>query len=225
MSKKDKSKNMINKTDRLENDLLKISREAEKAAQSVDWTANRARIMRQIEEQASQTSKFSFLPSGINLKPAAAMLASFLLLGIITVTILIPMNSPGTDFIPVTRESAEIIQKSYARMDTVEYLRESKTILTEVVEEGFSSDNPEFRRNKIEKIEKLLRQKKFIDRNLEDYNLAKAKPVCDQIELLLYEIAASEDYNSAGGDIDLVKYYIDKEKLMFKINLLEDELS
>jgi hypothetical protein len=69
----------------------------------------------------------------------------------------------------------------------------------------------------------LLSKKKFLNPQLEKARMAKAKDICDQIELLFYELTrVSEELTAA--ERQEIQSLIEEKNLLLKIKLLRKEL-
>lgn len=201
-------------------DLEDIRRQAEKESKAVDWEMNRRIIMQRIQAEREsvrdKTRIFAF--------PRRAALAGVAMIAACLIVSLV-IFLPGTGETLMTTgkvENLEVIQNSFARMDTIDYLRESEMILSEIMDENMSAEF--IIEDNRDRIRSLLRKKNYLDKNLDDLNLAKAKPVCNQIELLLFELT-SQEHPMSSENIELVRYFVKSRKLLLKINILQDELS
>jgi len=68
-----------------------------------------------------------------------------------------------------------------------------------------------------------LSKKKYIDNQLDKVKLAKAKAICDQIELLFFELTQiSEDLSPE--DLRKIQRLIEERQLLLKIKLVRKEL-
>ena len=206
--------------EKLFQDLEDIRRQVERESEAVDWEMNRRIIMQRIQaERESVRHK-----TGIFAFPRRAALAGVVMIAACFIaSLVIFLPGAGETLIITGRvQNLEIIQNSFARMDTIDYLRESEMILSEIMDENMSAEfSIEDNRDRIRS---LLRKKNYLDKNLGDLNLAKAKSVCNQIELLLFELT-SEEHPVSRENIELVRYFVKSRKLLLKINILQDELS
>ena len=77
-----------------------------------------------------------------------------------------------------------------ARRETIDYLDQSANLLLDFVQVS-SPGKTELLQPALssERARDLMSKKKYLNPQLEKYRLAKAKAICDQIELLFYELA------------------------------------
>jgi len=73
------------------------------------------------------------------------------------------------------------------------------------------------------KARELLSKKKFLNPQLEKAQMAKAKEICDQIELLFYELAAVSEGLTEIERREM-QNLIEDRSLLLKIRLLKKEL-
>jgi hypothetical protein len=201
-------------------DLEDIRRQAEKESEAVDWEMNRRVIMQRIQAEREPIRD----KIGIFAFPRRTALAGIAMIAACLIaSLVIFLPGAGETLMTTGRvQNLEVIQNSFARMDTIDYLRESEMILSEIMDESMPAEfSIEDNRDRIRS---LLRKKNYLDKNLGDLNLAKARPVCNQIELLLFELT-SQDHPVSRENIELVRDFVKSRKLLLKINILQDELS
>jgi hypothetical protein len=109
-----------------------------------------------------------------------------------------------------------------ARRETLDYLRKSEYILLDFVQApaGAPVSPAAF---ETARARELLSRKKYLNAQLEKYQMAKAKAICDQIEMLFLELAQiSEDLPQA--ELENIRSLIRERQLLLKINLVTKEL-
>ena len=74
-----------------------------------------------------------------------------------------------------------------------------------------------------QKAKDLLTKKKYINPQLDKFRMAKAKEICDQIELLFFELTQISDQLS-DEDLTKIQNLIEDSQLLLKIKLLRREL-
>jgi hypothetical protein len=118
----------------------------------------------------------------------------------------------------------EMMELEMARRDTIDYLDKSEYLLLDFVQ---SSPEKSFEFWQSDSASKraadLLSKKKYIDNQLDKVKLAKAKAICDQIQLLFFELTQiSEDLSSE--DMRKIQRFIEERQLLLKIKLVRKEL-
>jgi len=133
-------------------------------------------------------------------------------------------QSSRTPEIIFTSDFLEKAELEVARRDTLEYLEKSQYLLLDFVQsppegteeiwdDGFA----------MQKARDLLSKKKFIDSQLDKFQMAKAKRICDQIEYLFYELTQISE-NLLPEDRRRIQNFIQDRQLMLKIKLVKKEL-
>jgi hypothetical protein len=69
----------------------------------------------------------------------------------------------------------------------------------------------------------LLAKKKYLNPQLGNSRMAKAKVICDQIELLFLELSQISD-DLTGAEMKRIQGMIEDRRLLLKISLVEKEL-
>jgi hypothetical protein len=110
-----------------------------------------------------------------------------------------------------------------ARRETVDYLEKSQYVLFELAQP--SGDNEAFRLSDAaaRRARELLSKKKFLNPQLEKIQMAKAKDICDQIEMLFYELSQVSESLSDEQRRE-IQGLIEEKNLLLKIKLLKKEL-
>jgi hypothetical protein len=204
-----------------------------KALDSIDWETIPARITEFVFDKSHASvrqSKFRTFVSALiqpHLKPVYAALLLGLFLGSL-VTLLV-VHRPFTaraqrEGFFVTQDFLDRVEVEMARRETLDYLEKSQYVLLDFVQASPKGSSEIWRQNLASKRAKdLLTKKKYINPQLDKFRMAKAKEICDQIELLFFELAQLSDRVS---DEDLLKIQnlIEDSQLLLKIKLLRREL-
>jgi len=205
----------------------------EKAMAPVAWESLPDRIAdRAFGERIPASEKNYFAGGGAyffrsHWKPVLAALLTGVLMGVLMTTWL--AHSPRSSEFPesafnVTPDFLEKVDLEMARRETLDYLEKSQVLLLDFVQaeparavQMWSGDMA------VRQARNLLSKKKYINRQLDKFRMAKAKQICDQIELLIVELAQVSDGLSE-AEISAIQDYIGKKQLLLKINLLQHEL-
>jgi hypothetical protein len=154
-----------------------------------------------------------------------------LLLGIMVgtvVTLLIFRSSPlqiaETGRINAPQGFYDMMELEIARRETIDYLERSEYLLLDFVQSS-PEKSVEFWQSEYasQRTMDLLSKKKYIDSQLHKIKLAKAKVICDQIELLFFELMQISDELSAEG-LEKIQRLIQERQLLLKIKLVRKEL-
>ena len=219
-------KQVIEKADSLQPDI-------EKVMTSVDWEKLPLKITeyvyqrKSVLEEKKKLKKWFYFLVQQPLRPVyAALLAGILIGSLVTLVIIRP------SFVKRT-ERGEFLVSSYflekaeleiARRETLNYLDRSQYLLLDFIQSS-PEKGREFWRSEYahQKTRDLLSQKKYINPQLRKFRMAKAKEICDQIELLFYELIQMSDQLSE-EEVQRIQNLIEEKQLLLKIKLLKREL-
>lgn len=210
-----------------------LNADMEKAFVSVDWENLPTRIADGVfdkepsrERQPRRAGLWPFL-----FQPRFRLAYAGLLLGIIVgavVTFLIfrspPLQVAEDRKIIVPQGFYDMMELEMARRDTIDYLDRSEFLLLDFVQSS-PEKSVEFWQSDYasQRAMDLLSKKKFIDPQLDTIKLAKAKAICDQIELLFFELMQISDELSA-EELKKIQRFIQERQLLLKIKLVRKEL-
>ncbi len=210
-----------------------LSMDIEEAMASVDWEA----LPRQISEnvfkqkghmpQESWLKRLSSFLAQPRLKPVyAGVLLGILIGSAMTFFVLrAPLQQgPRTGGFYVSPNFLERVELEMARRETLEYLERSQYLLLDFIQSP-SEKSAEFWQSEFvsQKTRGLLEKKKYINSQLDKFQMAKAKMICDQIELLFYELTQISVSLSA-EEVKRLQTMIEDKQILLKINLLKREL-
>ncbi len=97
-----------------------------------------------------------------------------------------------------SREFLDRAELEMARRETVDYLERSQYVLLDVLGSAASPDKA-VRDQSAAEARELLSKKKYLNGQLDKFQMAKAKALCDQIERLFLELAQVGDGLPGGG--------------------------
>ena len=210
-----------------------LKADMEKAFVSVDWENLPSRIADGVfdkkptrERQPRRAGLWPFL-----FQPRYRLAYAGLLLGIIVgavVTFLI-FRSPPLQFaedgkIIVPLGFYDMMELEMARRETIDFLDSSAYLLLDFVQSS-PEKSAEFWQSDFvsQRAKDLLSKKKYIDPQLDKIKLAKAKVICDQIELLFFELMQISEELSA-EELGKIQRLIEERQLLLKIKLVRKEL-
>jgi hypothetical protein len=209
-----------------------IKEEIRRALETVDWSALPARITDAVFAQAGRPKRettgrerFRLWLHGPHFKPVLAGVLMGVVIGALAMVLVLRRTStgpvPGSEFF-ASSEFLDRVELEMARRETLNYLRKSEYVLLDFVQASptASLSSTAFG---TEQARDLLSRKKYLNAQLEKYQMAKAKAICDQIELLFLELAQiSEELPRA--ELENIQNIIRERQLLLKINLVTKEL-
>jgi hypothetical protein len=125
------------------------------------------------------------------------------------------------------RPSGEFIDKveySMAKRETIDYLAKSQALLLDFVQATPAAAARSLRSGpSIRRTQDLLAKKRYINRELDSVPMAKAREICNQIELLFEELA------QLGGELTAeeaakIQRFVEDRDLLLRIQLVRREL-
>jgi hypothetical protein len=210
-----------------------LNEDMEKASASVDWENLPSRIADGVFDDAPTPIR---QPRRAGLwqllfQPRFRLAYAGLLLGIVVgavVTFMIfrtpPLQVAEDGRIIVPLGFYDMMELEMARRETIDYLDRSEYLLLDFVQSS-PEKSVEFWQSDYasQKARDLLSKKKYIDPQLDKIKLAKAKIICDQIELLFFELMQINDELSA-QELEKIQRLIQERQLLLKIKLVRKEL-
>ncbi len=210
-----------------------LTEDMERAANSIDWAPLPVRMAERMDErqrpEAMHPRKKGFWP--ILFQPSLRFVYAGLLLGLIAgslTTFLILrahfIKTEENGKIVVPQGFYEKMELEMARRQTLDYLLGSEYLLLDFVQSS-PERSAEFWQSDFaaQKTKDLLSKKKYIDPQLDKFQLAKAKAICDQIELLFFELMQISEKLS-NEELQMIQNLIEKKQLLLKIKLVRREL-
>ncbi|HAR36825.1 MAG TPA: hypothetical protein DCR87_08020 [Acidobacteria bacterium] len=205
-----------------------FKKELQQVMATVDWEALPAviasRLPEKEERQATATAG-----GGWRLwkwQPLAAGLFLGLLLGGALTFLVFKSREPGRltarqeTGIAMPAELVDRVDLVLARKETIDYLERSQYLLLDILQTGSAPASSLLQQ---ERIRQLLTDKKYLNNQLDDLRLMKARAICDQIELLFLELSQLSPELSA-AELERVRKMIEDKQLLLKINLVKKEL-
>jgi hypothetical protein len=202
-----------------------LKRETENAVQAVDWTRVPAMIARRFPPRSEALfPKIVRFFSGWR----TAVLVLFTLTVAAGVLIWVAFFRPGRragSDVFLSADSISRIERTVGREGILDYLNQSQMLLTGLMENCNDGDgDPRGGDAQIRKARDLLQREKYCAPDFQQIELAKAKPLCDQIGLLFFEMTQLNPQDRC-ADISRIQERVRSEKMLFKIRLLEKDLS
>jgi hypothetical protein len=206
-----------------------VGDEIRAAMASVDWKTLPARIAARLPERAPATpglgARLRELAWSPRLRPALAGLAAGIILG--GAAAFIALRGPfgrgdGADF-HASGEFLERVELELARRQTLDYLDKSQYLILDVLETpaGSGLSRPDAAASL--EARDLIARKKYLNPRLDDLRMAKAKDICDQIELLVFELSQLSPEVGA-AEVERIRGMVRDRQLLMKIRLVKKEL-
>ena len=208
-----------------------VKAEIREAVASVNWEALPAMIADRVLTNAGQPEKALWAgwlrawAFPLRMKPVLAGLAAGLVVGAVAMYFALKVPGPRSGQDTGYYASGDFLDRAeltMARRNTLDYLEKSQYVLLDVFESaGEGAGGPAAFSS--EQARDLLSRKKYLNAQLERFQMAKAKAICDQIEMLFLELAQiSGDLPAA--ELGRIRGFVEERQLLLKINLVKKEL-
>jgi len=117
------------------------------------------------------------------------------------------------------------LQSAYAREATSRYLSECQDLLLQVMRAEKSCEGEKYDVSlEVAQARQLLRSKRMLDAELRSPGVAHAKNLCDELEGFLVNLSTS-DRCETPDKVHRMERFINRERLLLRINVLQSELS
>ncbi|HOI44038.1 MAG TPA: zf-HC2 domain-containing protein [Candidatus Aminicenantes bacterium] len=199
---------------------------------SVDWEGLSARIAGRAPDQAEKPVRES-RPAGIlgrlfrpNLGLVYAGIGLGILIGSAATYLVLQKPSlarlEGRSY-SASAEYLDRVELAMARRDALDYLDKSRYIILDFIQSSPGEPGSAQAVLNSGMARDLLARKKYLNPQLDKRQMAKAKAICDQIEMLFFELVQiSGDLPEA--ELRRIQRFIEDRQLLLKINLLKEEL-
>ncbi|MGB9907738.1 MAG: anti-sigma factor family protein [Candidatus Saccharicenans sp.] len=205
-----------------------FKKELKQVMATVDWETLPAVIASRLPEKEERPAAATASAGWRRWKwqPLAAGLFLGLLLGGALTFLVFKPKEPGRltahqeTGISMPADLVERVDLVLARKETIDYLERSQYLLLDILQTGSAPASSLLQQ---ERIRQLLTEKKYLNNQLDDLRLMKARAICDQIELLFLELSQLSPELSA-AELERVRQMIEDKQLLLKINLVKKEL-
>jgi hypothetical protein len=208
-----------------------VRAEIRRSAASVDWDALPGLIADRAMAANTGAARPAPAPrplawlAAFRMKPALAGLAAGLVVGAVGMYLALKapgLRNGGDDAYFASGEFLDRAELEMARRNTVDYLEKSQYMLLDFFEPaGPGPVVPAALR--AERTRDLLQKKKYLNAQLDRFQMSKAKAICDQIETLFFELSQI-DGELASAELGRIRGYVEERQLLLKINLVKKEL-
>jgi len=201
--------------------------EMEKAIASVDWEALPAKVTDYV---FGKTARPRRLTLGEHLRPVMMPVYAGIVLGVIlgslATFLVLKRHAPSAVSDNVFFASPEFIDRvelELARRQTLDYLKKSQYLHQDLAQASSLDKERGMDELASGRAKDLLAKKKYLNPQLGNSRMAKAKVICDQIELLFLELSQISD-DLTGVEMKRIQSMIEDRRLLLKISLVEKEL-
>ena len=212
---------------KITNQVDELDIENEKIIETIDWDDVTATISSRVRSVPSQVSK-RFSVNLSNWKVLVPVGMTVFILGIAVGFLLFQTGSNNLELEKFKLEpelSLTRIESALDKKEVINYLKQSQLILTDLMKQSDHRESVSISKNlHIKKAKYLLRQNRYFKKNLNDPSLFIARNLIQKIEWLLIEIL-SMDQDISTDDLYRLQLFIEREKLLLKIRLIEKELT
>jgi len=210
-----------------------LNLDIQEAVASVDWESLPSQVAEYVFKREPVAARESWWPkvSKFLIQPRLRPVYAALFIGIILGTIVTigvfrisqRTEIPSAEYI-VPQVFLENVELEMARRETLDYLQKSEFLLLDFTQSP-SEKSAELWQSQFasQKARDMLAKKKYINPQLDKFQMAKAKAICDQIELLFYELSQIRVQLSA-EEVKKLQMMIEESQLLLKISLLRKEL-
>lgn len=200
------------------------------ALASVDWEATAERIADAAfaapAARPAPAPSFRPLRSRLfQLRPVYAALLAGVVLGAAGMFAVLKSRpaAPAARGFFASRDSIDQVEYQLARRETLDYLDKSQLLILDFVQAAPGQARLLQKGPGAQPARDMLAKKRNINLQLGYVRMAKAREICNQIEVLFLELAAvSGDLSPV--DAAQIKDYIEQKQLLLKIKLLKREL-
>jgi hypothetical protein len=207
-----------------------LSLEMKSVLAGIDWDAQAEKIVSAVWDEKKRPQRkpkplrlWTFLP---RLRPVLAGLLIGIMVGGVGMFVAYRgglFEKPKGEALFASREFLDRVDQEMARRETLNYLDKSQYVLLELARTQSGSGDCRLTDAAVRETKELLAKKKYLNPQLEKVRMAKAKEICDQIEMLFYELAqVSESLTPA--QCRGIQNMIEEKNIILKIKLLKKDL-
>lgn len=207
-----------------------LGREMRSALAGIDWDSQAEKIVASIWDQRPRARREEMrtrLWKGVpRFRPAFAGLLLGIMVGAVGMFIAHRgglFEKPKGEALFASREFLDRVDQEIARRETLAYLDKSQFVLLELAQAQTGSGDCRLTDAAARETRELLAKKKYLNPQLEKVRMAKAKDICDQIEMLFFELAQVSEGLTPAQCLG-IQEMIEEKNILLKIKLLKKEL-
>jgi hypothetical protein len=207
-----------------------VGREMQSILAGIDWNVQAEKITASVWDAQpaprKERKRAWGWTAGLRLKPVLAGLLIGIVMGGAGMFVAYKggfFEKPKVETLFASREFLDRVDQEMARRETLDYLDKSQYVLLELAQSQSGSGDCRLSDAAARETRELLAKKKYLNPQLEKVRMAKAKDICDQIEMLFYELAqVSEGLTPA--QCRGIQEMVEEKNILLKIKLLKKEL-
>jgi hypothetical protein len=207
-----------------------LNPEIERSLAAVDWEAQADKVVaaawreEALPRPEAKRKRFWLFAPG--LRPVLAGLVMGVMIGALAMFLVFKGNilpKKGGERLFAPGDFLDRLDVEIARRETLDYLEKSQYVLLELAQSPSTDGTSRLSEAAVRQTQELLSKKKLLNPQLEKVQMAKAKDICDQIELLFYDLAQVSE-NLTPAQRQEIQRLIEEKNLLLKIKLLRKEL-
>jgi Putative zinc-finger len=207
-----------------------LGRDMKAALAGIDWEAQAEKITAAVWEGEARPKREARRERtwllAFRFKPVLAGLLLGVLIGAAAMFMVYRsavLPKPPAETFFASSEFLGRIDQEIARRETLDYLEKSQYVLLELAQTQTETGDCRLTEAAARESRKLLTKKKYLNPQLEKARMAGAKAICDQIEILFYELAQVSE-NLTPAQCRGIQNMIEEKNILLKIKLLKKEL-
>lgn len=208
-----------------------VKGEMDKAIASVDWEALPAKVADYVFEKTARPRRLTVGERLRLTRPVMIAVYAGAVLGLIfgSLATYLILKRPAPSAVAHNRffaspEFIDRVELEMSRRQTLDYLRKSQYLLLDLAQASSRDKGRGMDQLASGRAKELLARKKYLNPQLEgNSRMAKAKAICDQIELLFLELSQISD-DLTEVEMKRIQGMIEDRRLLLKISLVEKEL-
>jgi hypothetical protein len=207
-----------------------LGQSMKEALAGIDWDAQAEKIVSAVwkDQSPARLEPRRERPwlLGLRFSPVLAGLLLGILVGAAAMFVIYrggALRKPPAEAFFASGEFLNRVDQEIARRETLDYLEKSQYVLLELAQTQTETGYCRLTGAAARETRELLSKKKYLNPQLEKVRMAKAKAICDQIELLFYELAQISE-NLTPMQCRGIQNMIEEKNILLKIKLLKKEL-
>ncbi len=207
-----------------------VGRELQSVLAGIDWDVQAEKIVASVwdAQPAPRKKQKRALPltAVFRLRPVLAGLLLGVMVGAVGMFVAYRggfFEKAKGETLFASREFLDRVDLEMARRETMDYLDKSQFVLLELAQAQTGGGDCRLTDAASRETKELLAKKKYLNPQLEKVRMAKAKDICDQIEMLFFELAQISE-GLTPDQCRGIQEMIEEKNILLKIKLLKKEL-
>lgn len=159
-------------------------------------------------------------------RPVYAGLLMGIIVGAVGMLVLLKpqaFRQPAGERYFASRDLIDRAELQLAKRETLDYLDKSQYLILDFVQSGPGQARLLQKDQASLRLQDMLSKKRYLNQQLDRIQMAKAREICNQIEVLLLELSQINDELTAQEEAK-IKDFIEQRQILLKIKLLKKEL-